>query len=195
MSLSSPAAPPAPTTASQEVELLGRNWWQLLALGLVSVIAGLAALSCAFTATMATVTVFGVLLLIAGIAEVIHAVMVRNLRGFALHLLGAALYLLTGLFLLEDPIQAALVITLLFAAAFIVGGLLRVIFSIVVQPHGWVWVALNGAIDLLLGVFVWNRWPESSLWVIGLFVGIDLLFHGWSWVILALTVRTAAQRS
>jgi len=195
MSLSSPAAPPAPTTASQEVELLGRNWWQLLALGLVSVIAGLAALSCAFTATMATVTVFGVLLLIAGIAEVIHAVMVRNLRGFALHLLGAALYLLTGLFLLEDPIQAALVITLLFAAAFIVGGLLRVIFSIVVQPHGWVWVALNGAIDLLLGVFVWNRWPESSLRVIGLFVGIDLLFHGWSWVILALTVRTAAQRS
>jgi uncharacterized membrane protein HdeD (DUF308 family) len=39
---------------------------------------------------------------------------------------------------------------------------------------------------------IWNGWPGTSLWVIGLFVGIDLLFHGWSWVILALTVPTVS---
>jgi uncharacterized membrane protein HdeD (DUF308 family) len=44
------------------------------------------------------------------------------LRGFALHLLAAALYLLTGLFMLEDPVRAAAVLTLLLAASFIVGG-------------------------------------------------------------------------
>ena len=49
----------------------------------------------------------------------------------------------------------------------------------------------TGVVDLILGVFIWNRWPESSLWVIGLFVGIDLLVHGWSNVILALALRTS----
>jgi uncharacterized membrane protein HdeD (DUF308 family) len=174
---------------------LRRVWWLFFALGLVSIIVGLLAISSAFIATLASVVVFGVLLLIAGTTEVIHAVMVRNWRGFALHLLAAALYLIVGLFMLEDPVRAAAVLTLLLTTAFFVGGLLRIIFSLVVQFPAWPWVLLNGVVDLILGVVIWSGWPGSSLWVIGLFVGIDLLFHGWSWVILALTGRmySAAQ--
>jgi uncharacterized membrane protein HdeD (DUF308 family) len=164
-----------------------------LILGLVSVFLGFVAIGSAFVATLASVLVFGVLLLIAGITEVIHAVMVRNLKGFALHLLAAALYLLAGLFMLEDPVRAATVLTLLLAAAFLVGGVLRIIFSLVARFHGWPWVLLNGVVDLVLGCLIWSGWPGSSLWVIGLFVGIDLIFHGWAWVILALTVRTASR--
>ena len=163
--------------------------WKLFFLGMVSIIVGLIAIGSSFIATLASVTFFGILLLIAGGTEVIHAVMVRNMRGFALHLLAAALYLIVGFFMLEDPIQAAAVLTLILAAYFIVGGVLRIIFSIAVMFHGWIWVVINGLVDLMLGVFIWNRWPESSLWVIGLFIGIDLLFHGWSSVILALTLR------
>jgi uncharacterized membrane protein HdeD (DUF308 family) len=160
-----------------------------LILGLVSVIVGILAISSGFIATMASVVVFGWLLLIEGIVEVIHAILVRNLKGFALHLLAAALYLIVGLFMLEDPVRAAAVLTLLLAAAFFVGGVLRIIFSLVLQFHSWGWVLLNGVVDLVLGVMIWREWPESSLWVIGLFVGIDLLFHGWSWIILAMSVR------
>jgi uncharacterized membrane protein HdeD (DUF308 family) len=116
--------------------------------------------------------------------------MVRNLRGFALHLLAAALYSIVGLFMLEDPIRAATVLTLLLTASFFVGGVLRIIFSLTVRFPAWGWVLFQGVVDLILGVLIWNGWPESSLWVIGMFVGIDLLLHGWSWVILALTVRT-----
>ena len=189
MSLPFTAAPAAPT--SEELARLRHAWWLFLALGVVSVIVGLLAISSTFIATMASVLVFGWLLLIEGVSEVIHAVMVRNWRGFALHLLAAVLYLLVGLFMLEDPIRAAEVITLLFAAAFLVGGLLRVIFALVERFPGWPWVLLTGVVDLFLGVFIWNRWPDSSLWVIGLFVGIDLLVHGWSNVILALALRTS----
>ena len=176
----------------QERVTLRRAWWLFLAVGLVSIVVGLLALSSAFVATLASVVVFGVLLLVAGVAEVVHAVLVRNWRGFALHLLAAALYLVVGLFMLEDPVRAAAVLTLLIAAGFFVGGLLRVIFALVERFPAWPWVVLNGVIDLVLGVLIWRGWPESSLWVIGLFLGIDLLFHGWSWVILALTVRTYA---
>jgi uncharacterized membrane protein HdeD (DUF308 family) len=165
-------------------------WWLLLALGLVTIIVGLAAISYACMATLAAVIVFGWLLLIAGITEVIHAVMVRNGRGFALHLLSAALYLLVGLYTLEDPARAALVFTLLIAASFFVGGVLRIITSIAVRFPAWPWVLLHGVVDLILGGIILSGWPSSSLWVIGLFVGIDLIFHGWAWVILALTVRT-----
>jgi uncharacterized membrane protein HdeD (DUF308 family) len=175
-----------------ESVLLGRQWWIFFILGLISVFVGLVAISSAFVATLASVTVFGVLLLISGATEVIHAVMVRNLKGFALHLLAAALYLLVGLFMLEDPIQAAVVLTLVLAASFIVAGVLRIIFTLAVRFCGWPWVLVNGLVDLILGIMIWNRWPESSLWVIGLFVGIDLLLHGWSWVVLALTVRSHA---
>jgi uncharacterized membrane protein HdeD (DUF308 family) len=166
------------------------HWWLFLALGLVSVLVGMLAISSAFVATLASVVVFGVLLLIAGAAEVVHAVVVRNLKGFALHLLAAALYLFTGLFMLEHPVRAAAVLTLLLGASFLVGGLLRILFSFAVQFPGWPWVLLNGVVDLILGGIILTDWPGSSLWVIGVFVGIDLIFHGWSWVILATTVRT-----
>jgi len=183
------AGPPYDERAS-----LRPAWWLFLALGLVSIIVGFLAISSAFIATLASVVVFGVLLLIEGITEVIHAVMVRNWRGFALHLLAAALYLIVGLFMLESPVRAATVLTLLLAAVFFTGGLLRIIFPLVVQFPSWPWVVLNGVVDLILGVVILSGWPESSLWVIGLFVGIDLLIHGWSCVILALSVRTGQDK-
>ncbi|MFT3881579.1 MAG: HdeD family acid-resistance protein [Gemmatales bacterium] len=172
-----------------EKACLRRVSGQLFLLGLISIIAGFVAISYSVMATLASVTFFGILLMVAGGSEIIHAFLVRNLKGFALHLLAAALYLVVGLFMLEDPLQAALVLTKILAAYFIVGGVLRIIFSLAMQFHGWGWVALNGLVDLFLGLFIWNNWPDSSLWVIGLFIGIDLLFHGWSSVITAISVR------
>ena len=57
------------------------------------------------------------------------------------------------------------------------------------------WVLLNGIITLVLGILIWQEWPQAAYWVIGLFVGIDMLLDGWSLVITVLTVRSsAAQR-
>jgi uncharacterized membrane protein HdeD (DUF308 family) len=174
---------------------LRRLWWLFFGLGLLSVIVGLLAISTRFIGftTWAAVVFLGALLLVAAIAEVVHAVMVRNWRGFALHLLTAALYGFAGLFMLEDPERAAVVLTLLIAASFLVGGVLRIIFAFVEQFPAYGWVVLHGVVDLVLGALILRGWPESSLWVIGLFLGIDLILHGWSWMILALTVRAVAK--
>jgi uncharacterized membrane protein HdeD (DUF308 family) len=168
----------------------GRLSWLFLILGLVSIFIGMLAIGAPYVATDKTMIVLGALLLIAGVSEAIHAVMVRNLKGFAIHLLAAALYLLVGLFVLEDPEKTATVLTLLLAASFFVGGLLRILFALLQQFPSWPWVLLNGIVSLFLGVLIWRGWPASSDWVIGLFIGIELVFHGWSWVILALTVRS-----
>jgi uncharacterized membrane protein HdeD (DUF308 family) len=182
--LASPAAVPSGEPAS-----LRRHSWLFLALGLVSIVVGVLAIGAPHFWTERFVVVIGVLLLITGVTEVIHAVMVRSLPGFAMHLLAAALYLFVGVFVLEAPDRAAVVLTLVLAAFFFVGGALRIIFSRVERFPGWQWALFNGLVDLLLGVLIWRGWPETSLWVIGLFVGIELIFHGWSWVVLALTAR------
>jgi uncharacterized membrane protein HdeD (DUF308 family) len=166
-------------------------------LGLVSIIVGLLALSAKWIVALGTVIVLGVLLLIAGFTELVHAVMVRNGKSFAVHLLTAALYLLVGFFMIENPPRAVEVLTLLLAASFFVGGLLRIVSAAVHQFPGWGWVLVHGAVDLILGGLILSGWPESSLWVIGMFVGIDLIFTGWSWLVLglALPARAAAQPS
>ena len=187
----SQAFPASPAGAAYDERASIRHlWWQFLALGLISIFVGLLAISSKWIVALLSVVVFGVLLLIAGAAELIHAVMVRNGKGFAVHLLTAALYLLVGLFMLENPVKAAVVLTLLLAASFFVGGVLRIVSGLVVQFPAWPWVVLHGVVDLLLGILILSGWPGSSLWVIGLFVGLDLLFHGWAWVILALDLRT-----
>lgn len=181
---------PTASLSHDERASMKHLWWAFLLMGLVSVIVGALAVSSTFVATLASVQVLGMLLLIGGVTELIHAVMVRNWRGFGLHLLSAALYLMVGLFMVEDPIRAATVLTLLLTASFFVGGVLRIVFSLAVKFPAWQWVLLNGVVDLFLGIFLWRNWPEASLWVIGLFVGIELLIHGWTWVILALTIRS-----
>jgi uncharacterized membrane protein HdeD (DUF308 family) len=168
------------------------QWWIFLTLGLVSVFVGFVAISSTFIATLATVMVFGVLLLITGFTELIHAVLVRNLKGFALHLLAAALYLIAGVFMLENPLWTAEVLTFMLAACFFVGGIFRTTFALVLRFPAWPWVLVQGVIDVILGILILRGWPETSLWVIGLFVGIDMVFHGWSWVILGLNLRTWA---
>src|SRR5262249_62066806 len=101
---------PSPVTGGNRLHderaNLSRVWWLFLIMGLLSIVVGFVALSSYFIATMATVLIFGILLLIAGVTEVIHAIMVRNWRGFALHLLSSAIYLLTCLFLLQDSVRA-----------------------------------------------------------------------------------------
>jgi uncharacterized membrane protein HdeD (DUF308 family) len=53
----------------------------------------------------------------------------------------------------------------------------------------WGWVLLNGIVTLVLGILVWRRWPASGYRIIGLFIGVDFILSGWSWVMLSLAER------
>lgn len=187
--MSSAVAAPHGGPSGDERAQIHQHWWLFLLLGIVSIIIGLLAISSAFVATMASILFFGWLLVIEGGFEIVHSFMVRNWRGFALHLVSAVLYLFAGLFMLKRPLEAAVVFTALIGAAFIAGGIMRMAFAVGTRFHGWAWVMLNGLVDLVLGLMIFNNWPESSLWVIGLFVGIDILVHGWSSLFLAMSLR------
>jgi uncharacterized membrane protein HdeD (DUF308 family) len=172
-----------------ELEAIRGNWAWFLALGIILIVVGTIAVGMPFVATLATAVTFGALLLVGGIAQLVGAFWTRDWSGFFLSLLMGVLYFVLGLFFLRDPGDAVLAMTLLLACALIVGGLFRIIGSAMYQFPHWGWTLVGGIINLLLGIMIWQQWPVSGLWVIGLFVGIDLIFTGWTWVMLALAVK------
>jgi len=191
---SAPQSYPA-DVLSAELEPLRKRWFWLLLLGIVLILVGLAAISSSFIATLATVIALGTFLLIGGGVEIINAFWARRWRGFWMHLLAGILYLVLGLLFIDRPVATAAAFTLMLAAAFLIGGLFRIILALSERFHGWVWVLVNGIVTLILGILIWREWPESAFWVIGLFVGIDMVFAGWSWVMTALAVRSIPGKS
>jgi uncharacterized membrane protein HdeD (DUF308 family) len=176
---------------SEECLTLHRCWPWFLILGVVIIALGVGAIGYSFAATLTTVLVFGVLLVVGGIVQVVNAFLARTWRGFFVHALVGALHLIVGGLMVEHPLRAAAGLTLMIAVGFLIGGAARLIYAAAHAFEGRSWVLLNGFITLLLGISIWQEWPESSLWVIGLFIGIDLVFSGWSWVMLGLVVRAA----
>jgi uncharacterized membrane protein HdeD (DUF308 family) len=171
-------------------ERLREIWVFLLGMGFALMILGVVAIGSSLIATFTTVLVFGILLLLGAIFEVVTAIWGRSWRGFILHLLAGVLYLIAGLFMIDNPLEAALGLTLLMAACLLVGGILRIVLSVIERFDGWGWMLLNGVVSVVLGMAIWQQRPFSGLWVIGLFVGIEMLFSGLSWVMLGLAVRS-----
>jgi uncharacterized membrane protein HdeD (DUF308 family) len=170
---------------------LVQYWGWFLAFGAGLLVLGVAAVVRSVTATIASMLFFGWLLLIASGIEVAQAVMVGYWAGFFHHLLAAILFGVTGLLLVTRPVISAEVVTVVMAMFFVIGGLFQLIGSWAIALPGWGWQAADGIITFVLGLLVLAQWPASGLWVIGLFIGIDLIFYGCAWIALALGLRAS----
>lgn len=181
----------SPESHAEELHSLREHWVLLLILGIGLALFGTFAVISSFIATLATVTVFGTFLVVGGAFQLVNAITCRSWRGFLIHLLTGVLYTVVGMIMISHPVKAAIGLTLMLAAVFICGGIVRIVIAMVERFHGWTWLMVNGFISLFLGILIWRHFPEDSFWVIGLFVGIDLIFSGWSWIFLALNIRKA----
>jgi uncharacterized membrane protein HdeD (DUF308 family) len=164
-------------------------WGCLVALGIALIILGFAAIGAPVVATFTTVTVFGILLVVGGIVELVSLVWVRRWGTFFHHVLSGLLYLFMGAILLERPGLGAAGYTLLLAVFFVASGVARVVYALGQGGPGRGWTILSGIISFCLGVMVWRDFPESALWVIGTFVGIELVFNGVTWLTVGLAAR------
>lgn len=165
------------------------NWGWFLAFGIILVLLGIAAVVRAVTATVASMVFFGWLLLFSGIIEFVHAFMVGKWAGFFLHILAALLFGTTGALMVFRPVISAEAVTFVMSVFFLVAGLYQLFASMWTHLPGWGWQAVNGALSAIMGVLLLMQWPVSGLWVVGLFVGIDLIFYGWAWIALAIGLR------
>jgi uncharacterized membrane protein HdeD (DUF308 family) len=162
--------------------LRAKSGW-IIALGVVYVIAGFVALGSVVFATVVTVFVVGIMMLIAGAAEVINAFQIKTWGKFLLWLLLGALYIVAGFFAFENPLLAAAVLTLLLGFSLLVSGVMRIVLAFSMQETmPWIWVAFSGVITFLLGLLIVAKWPVSSLYVLGIFLGVDLVIAGAGWI-------------
>ena len=165
----------------------------IIALGVVYSIAGFIALGSVMMATVASVYFVGIMMVIAGVAEVINAFQVKTWGRFLFWLLLGALYIVAGFAAFENPLLAAALLTLVLAIALIASGVTRIVLAFGMKGTApWLWVALSGVITLVLGLMILARWPVSSLYILGLFLGIDLLLAGASWIGIGLGLRRRA---
>lgn len=178
----------APMIQEDLKKLKDASLWFLI-LGAALIVLGLAALGYAAFFTIATVEIYGIFLVIGGALYIGGSCFTGSWGGFFVTLLMGVLQLIVGLICFRHPAEAAIVYTLLLAAFFMIGGLFRILGAAVGQFRGWGWVLVNGVITLILGIMIWQQMPFSGLWVIGTFLGIDLLFNGWSYVMLGLNAR------
>ena len=172
-----------------------RNWGWLLASGIISILLGVIAVVDSVAATIASMFIFGWFLLIVGIVEAVQTFRHRRSGHVLLHVLNAVLSFVVGLMLLRHPVAGALVLTLLLAAYFTVSGIFRIATAVSLRIPHWGWGVVSGVITLLLGIMVWAQWPVSGLWIIGLFIGIHLIFSGWAQVMLASALRRLPSQS
>jgi len=184
----------------QAIELTGggelrRSWGWYLVVGIALVVLGAIAIGSTFVMTIASVLFFGWILLISGVLEIVHAFWHKRWSGFFLDLLTGILYVVAGWMMITNPQESALLLTLLIAMFLVFEGVFRIVAALAVRYPHWGWVLLNGVVSLLLGVLIWRRWPVSALWVIGFFVGIEMLLNGWSLVMLGLTGRTLPEET
>lgn len=171
--------------------LFGHSKTWLFIGGIFFIILGIAAIGAQFTATLITVMFIGSIIMLGGVLSIIDAfVNWRHRWGdLALHLALGFLYLIIGYLVINSPLLATVSITFLLGVFYLIVGVFRLIFSAISRLPSWGWVFFSGLVSALLGFLILISWPESSLFIIGLFVGIDLLFWGWGYIMAAIALH------
>lgn len=183
-----------PHSLGEGIRALRSKWGWILAFGIFSLIAGVIALGgSTMFATATAVYIVGFMMLFEGVAEIVAAFNARDWGHRLMWLLLGAIYVFAGFVCLQDPFQAATILTLLLGIALIVGGLVRIFLATRMrQGTPWGWVVFSGLISVLLGLIIVSHWPVSSFFVLGIFLGVDLIFIGSGWISVALALKKHA---
>jgi uncharacterized membrane protein HdeD (DUF308 family) len=164
-------------------------WGGPFVVGLLITLLGCLALASVGITSLISVFFYGLLLTVMGIGEIIHAFRVRKTGPFLLFLLGGVLSVVVGVLVLAWPAAGLAAMTLLLAGYFFATGLFRSITSIMDRYPRWGWDFADGIVCVALGVIIMAQWPLSTLWAVGIVVGVGLISRGIALMASSLAVR------
>jgi uncharacterized membrane protein HdeD (DUF308 family) len=171
-------------------EMMKRSWSWMLGLGILFVVLGSVGLSMVVGITLASMFFLGVLLVIAGVSQIIDVIKSKHWDGAFLHTLIAVLYLAGGGLIIYDPLLASSLITAALAGVLVVIGVARIWMAMLLGAReGWGWFFISGLSALMLGIIILLQWPISGMWFIGLMMSIELIISGWTYIFLAISIR------
>jgi len=171
------------------------HWRLLLIEGIVLVVLGSAAIVLPGIASIAFAVFLGWIFLIGGTVGLVATIAGRGAPGFWWALVSALVTIAAGVALVGWPIAGAISLTLVLTAFLLADGVLTILFAIEhrrMLSQRWGWMLVNGILDLVLAGIIYFALPQSAIWALGLIVGIDLVFGGWSLIAMALAARKSA---
>ena len=163
-------------------------------LGILAIVLGFIALFIPLIAGIVITIFLGFIFLIYGIFHIIYAFSTRKVGAgwFVLQVLLGILYLIVGGFLLKTPLEGLVTLTLIAGILIFIDGVIQVINAFDMKPlSGWGWGLFSGILGIILGILIWSNWPVSSVWVLGILVGVNLITNGVAIFKIASTMRQA----
>jgi len=168
-------------------EGLRRSWRALMAVGIVAILVGCVAIIVPAVASVATAIFIGWILIIAGAFLIAGAFAAQTVGSVLLRLVWAVLTVIVGVYLIVEPDSGTLTLTLVLGLYFLFMGATRIAVAFAARGRqGAGLVGLSGVAGLLIGILILAKFPSSADWAIGLLVGIDLIFAGWTLTSVAL---------
>lgn len=169
-----------------------KNWGLILFVGVLFIIGGISAISYPWIWTGGVVLMLGWVILVSGIFRFVDAFATMKQGGFIWKIMGSLFYILAGIFILKFPLTGAVTLTLIIGMFFIIEGISKTAFAAEIKPFkGWIWAMFDGVLTILFGILVLAFLGNATLWLIGLLLGIKLLFAGWDLVYLGLALKNA----
>lgn len=163
----------------------------LIGMGILFIVLGMIGIAGQTLFSFVTINVLGAFLVLGSTVQFAHAVKSTGWKSVGIQVVLAVLYVAAGIYTWVFPIPALEAITLWLAAIFFVTGILRLISAFQHRHFNeWFWLVLSSAISILMGILIMNGYPESSLWLPGLLIAIELLLQGWSLLFLGLAARS-----
>ena len=186
-----PTTPSVASASPSERNLLRRNWPVFLILGALMVAFGTFAVgwACLATLTVMAVWLFGCLLIAGGVVQLVSTFFAGRWSGRLVHLIIGLLYLLVGAMFMSEPKDSAVRLTLIISIVLMISGIVRIVSAISQRFEGRGSVLFSGVVTLILGIMIYEQWPVSGLWAIGLFIGIELIFNGWAWIMMSMVLK------
>lgn len=161
--------------------------------GILMMVIGAFAVIAPMVAGLAVVLLVGWVLIISGITQAISVVAARKAPNFWWSLISAVLGVIVGILLLVHPVEGKLALTLLLVVFFMIEGVSKVVLALSVRPQPrWGWLMFSGLLSIVLAIIIWAQFPFDAAWVLGLLVGLELLFSGASTAGLALAAKRTA---
>lgn len=171
------------------------HWRTFLIEGIVLIILGSAAILAPVVASITVAIVLGWIFLIGGVVGLIATVAGRGAPGFWWALISAIVSIAAGVSLIGWPVVGTFSITFVLMAYLVADGILTIMFALDHRrelSQRWIWLLVNGVLDLVLAAIIFLALPASAVWALGLIVGIDLVFGGFSLVAMATAARKIA---
>ena len=182
--------------ASLATGMVTKDRKRLMGYGILSIIFGFIGLYMSTVMTMTTILILGIFMIVVGVVFLVEAFSSPDWQGKLINLGLSILYIGAGTVTVVNPVATAVWFTLFLAIFLAMIGILRIImaFQIKSRTRAWAWVAFGGMLNILLGVLVYMGWPESGLWVIGMFISIELIIHGFNAIVLSRIVKEAQKK-